>query len=1081
MKSSFASILALAAAAAAPALGAAEISGHLVHRFTFDGNAVDSVDSALTATVVGCSYTSDSKAIRFSKGACTDSYVQLPANLLPTTTGEATIEIFFKPVDRPKWTKLFSIGNGNGSNVSFHMNWDGNDWTTSIVNGDNAGDWQSGSGNIADGHEYHLVCSLKDGTCAQFMLSDRTDGTYGFQVNQAWNWKLSEFGQGIAHIGRTEWGDDTAEMEVSEVRIWNYAFSQDDAKASAQCGPDETPASFAGNRDYIVANWNGRASLIDDVDVAESSKLSKWGNGLVTLNGTYSGFEEYEVDNGTLGARLGKGLPADCHITLNSGAWAPLTNYCSVSVGTGPGQISTMNGHKLHFVAVDQPLTIDFGGAGADFDIGNAEGCTDNIYFNNYLNNSYTCQPVTLSNRVTNLQNIYIGESSLTLAKGFSGTGSTDTWLHGGGTIVVPNAGDKRDEYGDVWSYYSMKLCDALTVNVSGKLNARGWELDVYDNATLNVLQGGETTSPVLWVGHDNGLTGYHATMNLDGGTVTVRGWDGATQGWGDEGFIVGNDTGCDATFNLNSGSLAVDFGNMHIGRVGDGARGYFNQTGGTATFAAWGAIGRYEGAYGEMNISGGTSTMTAADKAMTIAEDQSEGHLNVSGTGAFIANGFIRVGGNQGKARISVTENGKVVAKRIWSENRSNDNEVSIDGGTVEFTAGGGQLGNVSNLLFGAAGGKIDVGGNNVVLSPDSITGGTLVKKGEGTLAISSATQFDAAGIDVAEGAFAVPNAVPIHRYRFDGSLTDDYSSEFTATLHGSTALTEDNKAVDVGYAENNDNYISFKEEGQGGFLPESGDMTIECWFTVNEDVPGWAKLFVTGSGQGNNIIITLNSGAHDGNMCITYGGQNYSANEEGNRKFEKGHRYHVVFTMRETSSGNSDIYLIKEDLTDPTLNGSIYLPSYGLALNMLEENAAWIAHNWWNNWTAGMTIEEFRVWDRFFDADDVAASKKAGPDALPQLPALSCPVTIRQGGVLACSGTADLRGSVITYESAEWLETYFRQNRSASLPMIQASEILTDDQTFSGIPARKGYVLRERNGVTYLEWRGGLVVTIR
>ncbi len=1073
----------IAAVAALSASVAFADTAHLVHRFTFDGNADDSVVAGVSATLHDGTYETDNTAVRLAGGSENDSYIEFPANLVPKTTGEATIEIFFKPISRGNFAKLFYLGYGEGNEMGFSLQNGDSDWGASFVD-TNYGGWFGGSdGSFTNNVRYHVVCSIKDGTSIQLMRSGLTDGTYGFQLAETMNWQLKNAALDYFWIGRGRWNNTAPQLVVEEVRIWDYAFSQADAKASAALGPDTLPTSFDGGREFYVAQWNSIATYGGDIEAPVGSTLIKLGNGVVKLTGSNTGFTQARVDDGVLAAKFGQGLPSNCNIVLNSGAWAPLEERCTNTVGDGEGQISSINGHKLHFVSLDMPLVLDIGGKGENF---NLASYGDNIYFNYSDIASWdgcTIHPVTISNRLVGVDHVYANSTSITFAKGFdTGSATRDAILEGSATFVIPDAGEAADEYGDAWSYYSMKFYGAPAVNLSGKLNARGWEMDVFGNTTFNVLSGGEVTAPVLWVGHDSGLTGYHATMNLNGGTATVRGFDGATAGWYEDGFIVGNDTGCDATFNLNSGDLAVNAGNMLIGRVGEGARGYFNQTDGTATFGSWGAIGRYAGAYGEMNISGGTSTMTASDKAMTIAEeDQSEGHLNVSGTGTFVANGFIRVGGNQGKARISVTENGKVVAKRIWSENRSNDNEVSIDGGTVEFTAGGGQLGNVSNLLFGAAGGKIDTGSNNVVLSPDSITGGTLIKKGVGSMAISSATQFDAAGIDVAEGSFALPNAVPIHRYRFDGSLADDYSGEFTATLHGSTALTEDNKAVDVGYAENNDTYISFKEQNQGSFLPESGDMTIECWFTVNKDVPGWAKLFVTGSGTGNNIIITLNSEAHEGNMCITYGGQNYSANEKGNRKFEKGHRYHVVFTMRETSSGNSDIYLIKEDLTDETRDGSIYLPSYGLALNMLEENAAWIAHNWWGNWTAGMTIEEFRVWDRFFDADAVATSKAAGPDVLPQLPAPSCPVTIRQGGVLTCSGTADLRGSVITYESADWLESYFRQNRSASLPMIQASEILTDDQTFSGIPARKGYVLREKNGVICLEWRGGLIVTIR
>ena len=138
------------------------------------------------------------------------------------------------------------------------------------------------------------------------------------------------------------------------------------------------------------------------------------------------------------------------------------------------------------------PLVLDVGGSGESLDLHNFG---DNIYFNCSDIASWegcAIYPVTISNRLVGVDHIYANSTSITFAKGFdTGSETRDAILEGSATFVIPDAGEVGEEYGDAWSYYSMKFYGSPTVNLTGKLNARGWEMDVFGNGTFNVLRGG--------------------------------------------------------------------------------------------------------------------------------------------------------------------------------------------------------------------------------------------------------------------------------------------------------------------------------------------------------------------------------------------------------------------------------------------------------------------------------------------------------------------------------------------------------------------------------------------------------------
>ena len=132
--------LTIAAVAAVSASVAFADTAHLVHRFTLNGTLADSVQpggdvvNAEATKGEDDSYTLDNKGVHMAGGNCwKNSFIRFPSNLIPTDTHEATVEIFFKPISRPNWSKLFFCGVGQQTSFGFSLRYDNRSWERHLL------------------------------------------------------------------------------------------------------------------------------------------------------------------------------------------------------------------------------------------------------------------------------------------------------------------------------------------------------------------------------------------------------------------------------------------------------------------------------------------------------------------------------------------------------------------------------------------------------------------------------------------------------------------------------------------------------------------------------------------------------------------------------------------------------------------------------------------------------------------------------------------------------------------------------------------------------------------------------------
>ena len=256
--------------------------------------------------------------------------------------------------------------------------------------------------------------------------------------------------------------------------------------------------------------------------------------------------------------------------------------------------------------------------------------------------------------------------------------------------------------------------------------------LTIQDNANVTINSTGG-----FFVGSGfSANTKATGTVNQTGGTLTANGSS-------DGSFIVGgrNSALGVGTYNLSGGTVNA---NTNV-RVGGRGTGTVNQLAGAFNANQNLTIGRTAGSNGLYAISGGTLNQTNPSAAILVGEEGT-GTLNVSGTGAVIAAGPIRVGNSGGTGTINL-DGGTLTTTQVI-KTRAGTATFNFNGGTLRaasnqtaFVQG------MTNAYVKAGGGVVDTQAFDVTIAQrllhDSSLGATpdggLVKQGTGVLRLSA------------------------------------------------------------------------------------------------------------------------------------------------------------------------------------------------------------------------------------------------------------------------------------------------------------------------------------------------------
>ena len=254
-------------------------SAALAHRWSFNGDASDSVGGATAALVGTAAYTEDGKAVTLPGGNNGTSYVNLGKGIL--VGDNLTLEFWAKRVSVTKWGRVFECGTDQSNFV-----------TVSWVRSTNASQNklavkygaveqnQTDKMAFTDGERIHFAVRFRKNANGTTTITwvKRNPAT-GEVVNTSdftptgldEGWTLDKVAEGNFNLGHTDvWtSDNDANAIYDEVRVWHGALSDDALTLSAQKGPDATAEDIAA----IVAKNDETATVERTLEIAPGATL----------------------------------------------------------------------------------------------------------------------------------------------------------------------------------------------------------------------------------------------------------------------------------------------------------------------------------------------------------------------------------------------------------------------------------------------------------------------------------------------------------------------------------------------------------------------------------------------------------------------------------------------------------------------------------------------------------------------------------------------------------------------------------------------------------------------------------------
>lgn len=280
----------LAIAAAAVATSAADAWAVIAHRYSFNGNVMDSVGTAHGTIVDGGLQTAaftdgqldlSANIGESSNGIFEDAYVDLPNGLITGiatggTPGALSVELWATISEQHTWQRFVDFGTSNGGEDTSG----GGGQSPYFYLAANSGRFNNGLSTEAHepdgplrevgvpgpapiGVQIHLV-----GTYDQNDVSAGTNGTFTLYNNGALvgtaalppNLNLSTFTNDNNWIGRSQWPDPVFDGLFNELRLYNHALTASDVGKNTLLGPDAT----SGDTLKLEVNKNsGAVQLIN--------------------------------------------------------------------------------------------------------------------------------------------------------------------------------------------------------------------------------------------------------------------------------------------------------------------------------------------------------------------------------------------------------------------------------------------------------------------------------------------------------------------------------------------------------------------------------------------------------------------------------------------------------------------------------------------------------------------------------------------------------------------------------------------------------------------------------------------------
>ena len=308
-------------------LTATKLGSDLAHRWSFNGDFVDSVTGESPVDTNGWSFVScgAGQAVKLAGGSRGASHISLGPNKLPVDGSEATIEFWARVDAHRSWQRAFEIGRDGNSymNLTWRKDAARTDYSAIKYNG-----VQLGISNTLIPYDVgklpwsHICFTCKKGGDGRWKIRlyrqyrDGEDIVLRGEYDAPEGWSIAKQDQTYTYIGRSlQSQDPDASASYDEFRIWKRALTDEEIAANEAAGPDALPATA----------------------------FEKRGLGTLTLTGENSYAQQTVVSEGTLALAAGASLPSSTAVTVAGGATLDLGGNAAVAASVA-GEGTLANG-----------------------------------------------------------------------------------------------------------------------------------------------------------------------------------------------------------------------------------------------------------------------------------------------------------------------------------------------------------------------------------------------------------------------------------------------------------------------------------------------------------------------------------------------------------------------------------------------------------------------------------------------------------------------------------------------------------------------------------------------------------------
>jgi len=279
---------------------------NLIHQWTFDENGgagttlIDSIGDA-DGTIVNQGpndgTVSDGQVTLSGGGKNETDYVRFPSNLV-SSLSNMSIETWSTQHSSQNWSRVFSVG--SSTNNVFHMSFSrGTNINQNEIRWNAAADIMlqdvGGAPTNPIDEQVHWVLSVNDvgGPNGETQITIFKNGEeVGSETTTN---DLSGLDDSDFFLGRSQWGDDTANASWDEFRIYDGLLTSEQIKSNAESGPS---LSVDSDGDGISDTIEDRYDFLDPEDPNDAD-LDQDDDGLSNLQEVDIGsdLEEQDTDN----------------------------------------------------------------------------------------------------------------------------------------------------------------------------------------------------------------------------------------------------------------------------------------------------------------------------------------------------------------------------------------------------------------------------------------------------------------------------------------------------------------------------------------------------------------------------------------------------------------------------------------------------------------------------------------------------------------------------------------------------------------------------------------------------------------